>query len=594
MKTPGAVRWASPAILIAVGAVMLAWTWGKWPDVLVDFGRELYVAWQIAEGKVLYRDIAYVQGPLSPHVNALWFMIFGASVRTLVFANLAILILVVALLYRLLREISNRLAATTACVVFLGLFAFVQYGALGNFNYVCPYRHEVTHGMALALAVLSLLAAYMRRARLWLIAGMGFCTGLLALTKAEFFVAVSLALAVSFVLMAWHDRPPLRLVLRGSIVFILAAGIPILASFGLLVLAMPASEAFRGLLGSWPATFDEAFRSSQFVKYGMGTDDLLANSNLLMDWTGHYAVVFGAAAMVSLMLRTRGWFRPAASAGLVVLFLASLRATSIHWAEAARPFPLLMLLLAIATFAQCLRRRSDPGIACRIIPRLALTVFAGVLLGKMALNARIFHYGFVLAMPATMVTIVMLLDWIPAWIERRGGFNWAFRAIALAALILMAQWYLSAAAVRLRFKNVPVGEGPNAFLADPRGTPVNEVLARLREPTSSGGTLLVLPQGVMLNFLSRRANPTPFVDFVPTEFFYYGEERVLAAITERPPEFVALAHCDTSEFGFRYFGQDYGQRLAGWIQSHYHEVALAGERPFADGRFGILLLRRNE
>jgi len=141
---------------------------------------------------------------------------------------------------------------------------------------------------------------------------------------------------------------------------------------------------------------------------------------------------------------------------------------------------------------------------------------------------------------------------------------------------------------------VPVGQGSNAFLADQRGIPVNEVLGKLNEATSSSGTLLVLPQGVMLNFLSGQPNPTPFVDFVPTEFFYYREVRLLSALTSYPPDYVAMVHCDTSEFGYTYFGQDYGQRLADWVHRHYHEIALAGERPFADGRFGIALLRRNE
>ena len=59
-------KWWGPLCGVAVGAAMLAWTWGTWPDVLVDFGGELYVPWRLAEGDVLYRDVAYFTGPLSP------------------------------------------------------------------------------------------------------------------------------------------------------------------------------------------------------------------------------------------------------------------------------------------------------------------------------------------------------------------------------------------------------------------------------------------------------------------------------------------------------------------------------------------------
>ena len=63
-------------------------TWRRWPDLLIDFGRELYVPWQLASGAVLYEDIAYFNGPLSAYWNALLFRWFGPSLLTLVVANL--------------------------------------------------------------------------------------------------------------------------------------------------------------------------------------------------------------------------------------------------------------------------------------------------------------------------------------------------------------------------------------------------------------------------------------------------------------------------------------------------------------------------
>ena len=67
------------ALHAATFAGLLAWSWRKWPDPLVDFGRELYVPWQITEGQVLFRDVASLFGPLSPYLNALWFRLFGMT-----------------------------------------------------------------------------------------------------------------------------------------------------------------------------------------------------------------------------------------------------------------------------------------------------------------------------------------------------------------------------------------------------------------------------------------------------------------------------------------------------------------------------------
>jgi len=44
-----------PSVVVATFLAMSAWTWRKWPDILVDFGRELYVPWQRVAGKVFSR-----------------------------------------------------------------------------------------------------------------------------------------------------------------------------------------------------------------------------------------------------------------------------------------------------------------------------------------------------------------------------------------------------------------------------------------------------------------------------------------------------------------------------------------------------------
>ena len=58
MARSPAGRWLGPAIIAVALPLMLAWSWEKWPDPLIDFGRELYAPWQLAAGRVLYRDVA--------------------------------------------------------------------------------------------------------------------------------------------------------------------------------------------------------------------------------------------------------------------------------------------------------------------------------------------------------------------------------------------------------------------------------------------------------------------------------------------------------------------------------------------------------
>src|ERR1700704_2654176 len=109
--------------LHAVTFVALAsWSWRKWADPLVDFGRELYVPWQLANDKVLYRDIAHLFGPFSQYLNALWLRLFGVSLTTLVVSNLAILAATVTGIHYLFATSCGPSAATAASMVVLLLF----------------------------------------------------------------------------------------------------------------------------------------------------------------------------------------------------------------------------------------------------------------------------------------------------------------------------------------------------------------------------------------------------------------------------------------------------------------------------------------
>jgi len=71
--SPVILRLAGPIVIAVAGVAMLAHTWRTWPDPLVDFGRELYLAWQVSMGRTLYVDVAHFNGPLSVYLNALVF-----------------------------------------------------------------------------------------------------------------------------------------------------------------------------------------------------------------------------------------------------------------------------------------------------------------------------------------------------------------------------------------------------------------------------------------------------------------------------------------------------------------------------------------
>jgi hypothetical protein len=580
--------WPGFLYIVAAACGMAYWTWGTWPDVVVDFGRELYIPWQLAAGKVLYRDIAIFHGPFSQYLNTLWFILFGASLRTLVICNLAILGLLIALLCHMMRQVSR--LWFTACLAFVALFAFAQYVPIGNYNYICPYAHEMTHGLMLSLASLSCVwrRPYGRLRSSVLAGGL---VGMAFLTKVEVFLpglVASLGALIALTLPTWGRTA------RAVVAFVAGMTMPFVIAVLLLSSAMPMHEAAKGALGSWTALAHTDPASQKYFQTGMGTDDIPGNLRAMAESLWWYALLIVPAGLIAMFFRRPSKWNIVAAAMVYSIVVAIILTTHLGaWVEIARPLPLFMLGGCVAFSIQLYRNVRMGNSLDVTIKKISLTTLALLLLAKMILNARIYHYGFVLAMPATLVVVVALVDWIPEMVERSGGAGVVVRAAGLAGLCGGVGAYLTIQSNFIALKATKVGVGADVFRSDLRGLIVNEALHAIAANGGADKTLAVLPEGVMINFLGKCTNPTPYIFFMPFDVNLFGEDQMLAAFQTNPPELVALVHKDTSEYGFRYFGQDYGQKLMVWIKHNYDPFYHTGDPPLQAGsRFGILLLRR--
>ena len=585
-------RWAGPIAIALAGIGMTVWTWQTWADVLVDFGREVYVPWQLTEGKVLYRDIAYFNGPFSPYLNSIWFRLFGTSILTLAICNLVILAVLVCLLYVILRQVASRLGATAACLLLLVVFSFGQLLHIGNFNFVCPYAHEMTHGIVLSVTAIFFLGVYLRRRQVLPIACAGLALGLTFLTKPEVFAAAALSIVCGFGLTFWTERPDARrlAILLGS--FTSAVLLPPLVAFALLQINLDAGEAWRGLLGGWPYAFNADLSAQTYYRDVLGTLDLGQNLLVIVKAIGLYCLFFLPLAGLAFALRKLGAYRVWIASALFLLLLLVPQFQRLVWSNLVRPLPLFMVVLAAVCLALLFKPDLDREEKDRMILRVTLAVFALALLAKMIFKVRVAHYGFGLSMPATLLLVVSIVDWIPQMITRRGGYGPLFRAGSLALLVLAGQGFLGNFERWFRHKNYPVGSGADRIRADERGYFVALALDEIGRQLAPNDTLAVVPEGVMVNYLSRRVNPTPHINFMPPELIMFGERSILAAFEAHPPDYVAVAHKQTEEYGLLYFGKDYGQKIHAWIMENYTQVKLWGEPPLQSPAFGILLLKR--
>ncbi len=599
--------WLGPALIVVSGIAMLIFTWGTWPDVLIDFGRELYVPWQITEGKALYRDIAWFNGPLSPYLNALWFSIFGVSLRTLVICNLAVLAALCALLYRMFSEISSRPAATAAVVFFIGGFAFSQYEATGGSNYICPYSHEIVHGLVLGLAslwVLSRCAIGRQRMRRLVISGV--LLGGVWLTKPECFVAAAVGDAAGLLAIYGSGR---RFNWRELGGFAAGVVITVAVAAALIATFVCPTSVVPGVLGGWPYVLLDELRALPFYRAGMGTDDLGRNLAALWLWAGGYALLIAIVTSAALCCSKLS----AAAARIIALLLTCaivaamlLMMRHIAWPWLARPLPIFLTGLIVVGLIR-LRPRdtttTTPARSHRFILQFMLAAYSLALLLKMMMAARLEDYGFALAMPGTLLLVVALIDWLPGWFTWRGGAPGSSgrcggsRVAQLAMLAAVACAVAGLVRTTHRFtehKSIPVADGADRFVAAGRGRLVNRLLDGIRQHVAPNETIVAMPEGAMINYLARRTNPTRHLKFLPPELLMFGQADMIDSLRVHPPDWILLIHRNTLEYGPQFFGADYGRELMAWVGRNYHRIDRVGDEPFVDERFGIVIMRRTE
>jgi hypothetical protein len=208
-------------------------------------------------------------------------------------------------------------------------------------------------------------------------------------------------------------------------------------------------------------------------------------------------------------------------------------------------------------------------------------IFSLALLGKLGIYPRIWHYGFVLAMPAFLQAVYFLLWQLPSFLESHGAQAIYFRAMVSLGLLIGFGQLWQESKVSYNQRTAWVGRGADRILVFrpgylPSGVTMGRVTDWIQTNTPPNSTLAVLPDGAMVNFLSRRVNPTGFLRWNPTESAVFGPEKMEESFTNSSsqPDYIVLLEITINQFGLKPFGEDPrdGLELKQWITAHYHPV----------------------
>ena len=570
-------------LIASVFALFAYNSWMRWPDVLIDFGRELYTPWRLAQGDVLYKDIITFNGPFSYCIMALSFSLFGESLVTMAVVNMLISLIFLLSAYIFFLRIGGPLMATACCLIYLVFFAFGHFTTVGNYNWIFPYSMSYVYGTTLTMVVLTVFQEAMLNPRSQLIALAGALYGLILLTRVEVILASTVAIGCCFASLIIIHRPSLKKSLSWIGVFIVTtfgASIFFLIAFHGIVRPQ---AVFGQLIGPLLFGAQGGMRENIFYEHVTGFSNIWDNLKASGLSTLKVTLITGIAFCLNRIYTEKGKFNskmlPVIAALIFVVLMIFKKAPPFLFHSGA--FTFTTIIIGITAFAMFVMNCRKKKAAVPYASMFVFAAFSGVLLLKILLRPGFAHYGFVLGVGGGLLLVSGLILF-------RNVASYQTRSAVLYTIIISlclatdTFWGYTLSSKVYAFKTFPVesvrGEKMFCF---PRhvgitksGPLIKRLVREIEQRMQKGDSFTVLPEGVTLNYLTRRKTPIGYLSFMPTELARRGDREVIRSLERKMPDYILLVPKHSAEFGVGLFGVDprNGLEIMRWVNKHYVAV----------------------
>ena len=575
---------------------LLKFTWLKWGDLIVDVGREMYVPLQLGLGKLLYRDVFYIYGPFSPYFNATLFKIFSANLYILYLSGFITLCAVSVLIYKISRRFLSILFSTFTVFTFLIVFGFGHYTYLGNYNFFLPYSYSSIHAIAFSLAALYFFYILMKKrsSKYAYLSSSFILLTLLSRVDVGIMLVLSMLAGVIFYTISFRrGGDPARL--SGNRLA-LCVIIPLIIAFFVYAAFLGSSAVQNSnLFDIWVKSSDVR---TAFAGWLSGLDDMPGNILIILKNILHYSalcLLFAAGGVIiSLLCRKKTASRIALSSaiGLAVIAAAFFlyRVFFVSYDLQYRSLPVICLAVMIISAIGALRQKNRT----ENIFMLTISFFSFFLMTRMLLHVWAGHYGFYILTPAIIVYYVFFLKIAAAPLKSdlaRGYFRAGLLFIFI--LFIASHCKISNFCYKNRTLRVTSGRGSMNVFGTSREQRLAELMKYLETSTGKDETLVVFPEGVVVNFLLDRENPLYYYSYHPIDLAKQGvADDVIREMDEKKVDYIVLTQRRTDKYGYAVFGKDYAQDIFKYIVKNYRLHKQFGPFPFTTEQYGIALFKR--
>jgi hypothetical protein len=536
---------------ILCGTALLLYA-GHYTEVLIDYGREVYYPQRVLEGGVLYKDLLNIYGPFSYQFNAVLYKVFGINLKSLYISGGICSMLLISGIYLTAKHfLSDFLSFSLA---FFAIIAGVMSPNIMNFTF--PYSWAMLYGTTFFTFSFLFLLKYPDKCDVKYLYISSLLAGGSIASKYEFlaysfvilFFIVKAGRKHGFAATGFFSVIPL---VSFGILFLQGLRISDLVSACLILKAMAGSHTLKYFYTRTGAYFSQEsipFLISNFIQTaaafgGLMLAAFLSGKNKIAAW------LLAVCSLIYIFFKTSSFMLTFLPALLVVFSVMSFR----KLAENKK-----ILLLVVTALSVSLK-----------------SIFGLIFSG----------YGLYFVTFLLTAFFALLFLYLPKKYQKTAGFYILFVSCIVMSLYMVDRYH----------SNYEIKTSKGIIYTNPGDAKsINELTGYLQTRTKPEDTVVIFPEGMMINFLAGRKGDDFYNSLLPLYVEVFKEDKITEHFERTKPEYFVLSNQSMKNYYFEYMCQDYAFFFCEYIQQNYTREATIDNSVKYPGTLRFLVYRRNK
>ena len=96
-----------------------------------------------------------------------------------------------------------------------------------------------------------------------------------------------------------------------------------------------------------------------------------------------------------------------------------------------------------------------------------------------------------------------------------------------------------------------------------------ELIDYIQKNTKKSDTVVILPEGTFINFLTNRVSDNYYNSLIPLYVEAFGEDKIVKHFERTKPEYIIFNNWNTRDYYFNYICQDYALSFCSFVVKNY-------------------------